>query len=249
MQARARTAPRATAWRSRRLGGRARARLAWSRVHGKRREVARERRRDRADRRRADPDPHRPDRDRAGRRDRAPPGRRRRARGRSGPGRAGAARHGPRPEQRADRRVAHDDGCRRAPHGRRRAAPGPGRGPHRSPVRGELARRRGVAWPDAGRRPVRGLPRDRVGPGALPGRRLPGLRLGGRGRVRRRRPRHRPGRCPACRGGRRRGARGQSPACLRPGGGRDAPGGRLRDDRGDAGRSTGATATTAWRRT
>ena len=160
--------PAGTGRRSDCLGSRAGTGLARRGLHGKRREDARQRRRHRADGRRADPDPHRPDRDRPGRRDRPPPDRRGRARGRGRRGRAGAARHGARPEQRADGRLAHDDGGRRPRGWSGEAAPRAGGGTHRATLRGELARRRRGPRPHPGRRSPRGLPRHRVGPGALP---------------------------------------------------------------------------------
>ena len=93
-------------------------------------------------------------------------------------GRAGPARHGDRAQQRADGRLAHDDG-RRRPRGRRgAAAPRAGGGTHRAALRRELPRRRRGPRPHPDRRPLRGLSRHRVGPGALPRRRLPGATAG-----------------------------------------------------------------------
>ena len=99
---------------ARRQRHRARARLARRGVHRLGRGQARVGRLARADRRGPHPDPHRLDRDGPGHQDDLPAARRRRARRRLRRRRDRAPGHGHRPRQRADGRVAHRDGRRRA---------------------------------------------------------------------------------------------------------------------------------------
>ncbi len=200
---RARRAPAGGADRARR---RARAGLAWRRVHRLGRGEDGLDRQPRAHGRRPDPHPHRVDRDGPGDEDDLSAAGGGRARDRRGRRRDGAPGHGVRARLRADGRVADGDGGRR-PADRGRAAPaGRGRGPDGAAVRPLVARRRQGPRLRPDRRALHALRGPHVRRRHLQRRRLSHVRVGGGRRRGRGRPGHGRGRRPVGRRGRRRRA-------------------------------------------